>query len=198
MTEITPEDLEKIIEEGSREKAHREREEGLSVLDEVMKRCEVTGWREGRVGEMGEIDILDSHDGWRVGKIEIPMYPDMIGGETFGPKGWHVGDETEKQYFGGFAYKPPKTVREQTLDSAKECVCKNRNDEYGEPEDSFGTIARLWSACMGKEFTPSDVALMLGMVKIARLAANSGHRDSWVDLAGYAACGAECAAKNDL
>lgn len=178
MTEITPEDLEKIIEEGSREKARTLDPEGA-----------VPPWSR---------EPLDPHDGWRVGKIEIPMYPDMIGGETFGPKGWHVGDETEKQYFGGFAYKPPKTVREQTLDSAKECVCKNRNDEYGEPEDSFGTIARLWSACMGKEFTPSDVALMLGMVKIARLAANSGHRDSWVDLAGYAACGAECAAKNDL
>jgi hypothetical protein len=35
---------------------------------------------------------------------------------------------------------------------------------------------------------------MLGLLKIARLRANPTHRDSWVDLAGYAACGYEVAA----
>jgi hypothetical protein len=33
------------------------------------------------------------------------------------------------------------------------------------------------------------VALFLACVKIARLSNNKAHRDSWVDLAGYAACG---------
>lgn len=38
---------------------------------------------------------------------------------------------------------------------------------------------------------PTDVAAMMGLFKIARIA--TGHRkaDNWVDLAGYAACGGE-------
>jgi len=38
---------------------------------------------------------------------------------------------------------------------------------------------------------PHDVALMMALLKIARLKGNPIHGDSWVDLAGYAACGAE-------
>jgi hypothetical protein len=36
---------------------------------------------------------------------------------------------------------------------------------------------------------------MLALLKIARLKNSPNHRDSWVDIAGYAACGAECALK---
>jgi hypothetical protein len=34
---------------------------------------------------------------------------------------------------------------------------------------------------------------MMALMKIARLATNPAHEDSWVDLAGYAACGASVA-----
>ena len=37
-----------------------------------------------------------------------------------------------------------------------------------------------------------DVAMMMVLLKIARIAAGGGKADSWIDLAGYAACGAEC------
>jgi len=33
--------------------------------------------------------------------------------------------------------------------------------------------------------------LMMALMKIARLRHNHGHADSWIDLAGYAACGGE-------
>lgn len=82
-------------------------------------------------------------------------------------------------------------TREKILDVAKMVVCGHREQDYGTPEDSFGMIAQLWSAYMKKEVSASDVAVMMGLLKVARLASNPQHMDSWVDLAGYAACGGE-------
>lgn len=89
--------------------------------------------------------------------------------------------------------------REQCLDGAKACVLKDRDDQYGAPEDSFECIAGLWQMYLwgkGKSpqgITPADVAAMLALLKIARIARSPTKADNWVDLAGYAACGAECA-----
>lgn len=87
--------------------------------------------------------------------------------------------------------------RKQVLDAAALCVTHDRNDTYGGPEDSFAIIADLWSvywqATDRINFEAHDVALMLALLKTARLVRNPKHADSWVDLAGYAACGAECA-----
>jgi hypothetical protein len=38
-----------------------------------------------------------------------------------------------------------------------------------------------------------DVAILMALMKVARLIESPGHEDSWTDLAGYAACGARCA-----
>ena len=38
---------------------------------------------------------------------------------------------------------------------------------------------------------PHDVAAMLALLKIARIASGHAKADNWVDLAGYAACGGE-------
>lgn len=81
--------------------------------------------------------------------------------------------------------------RADVLNAAAECVLKNRADQYGAVEDSFGRVALIWSAILGVEISPSQVALMLAGLKMARLAGNLTHADSWVDLAGYAACGGE-------
>lgn len=81
-------------------------------------------------------------------------------------------------------------TREETLDKAKAVVTKDRNDQYGLPESNFGTIARLWSAYLDREVTPKDVAVMMILLKCAR----TKHKvsdDTWIDIAGYAACGAE-------
>lgn len=100
-------------------------------------------------------------------------------------------DKTEKE---GSIKKP--TTRKTILDAAEKCVCQDRQDTYGRPEDSFGAIADLWTAYLGtgKEIDPVDVANMMILLKIGRAKENPKHQDNWVDIAGYAACAGEIAA----
>lgn len=86
-------------------------------------------------------------------------------------------------------------TRRDILRKAEECVCGHREQDYGTPEDSFQCIARLWSAYYGKQFTPVDVAMMMALLKVARIRTGSATADSFVDLAGYAACGGEIASR---
>lgn len=88
--------------------------------------------------------------------------------------------------------------RAQVLDAAKAAVTQDRQASYGPPEESFERIARLWSAYLGWTLQPSDVALMMALLKVARVQGNPAHRDNYVDLAGYAACGAEIAQAAEL
>lgn len=82
-------------------------------------------------------------------------------------------------------------TREECLNKAKQCVCSDREEQYGSPEDSFKLIANLWGAYLGKQITQTDVAMMMCMLKIARVKGNRFHEDSFVDIAGYAACAYE-------
>lgn len=87
--------------------------------------------------------------------------------------------------------------RQECLDASAACVLKDRNNEYGGPEDSFGTVHALWQAydAAASKRGPHivDVPMKMALLKIARIAANPTHADSFVDIAGYAACGAEVA-----
>lgn len=80
--------------------------------------------------------------------------------------------------------------RIEILEKAAQCVCGRRETDYGSPEDNFTRIAMLWSAYKGTEFSAEDVAMMMALLKIARIRAG-GTEDSFIDLAGYAACGGE-------
>ena len=82
-------------------------------------------------------------------------------------------------------------TREELLNKAKEMVCGHREKEYGTPEDNFNRIASFWTAYKGVDFTANDVAMMMSLLKIARIQSGNATEDSFVDLAGYAACGAE-------
>lgn len=84
--------------------------------------------------------------------------------------------------------------RLDTLKAAAECVCGSREEDYGSPEDNFSVIAALWTAYTGTDVTPKDVAMMMALLKIARAKAGS-KPDTYIDLAGYAACGAEISAR---
>ena len=88
------------------------------------------------------------------------------------------------------------TTRKTILDAAEKCVCRDRQDTHGRPEDNFGAIADLWTAYLdiGREITPVDVANMMVLLKIGRAKENPKHTDNFVDMAGYAACAGEIAA----
>lgn len=85
-------------------------------------------------------------------------------------------------------------TRAECLHTAEEIVTKDRNSQYGEPEDCFALIARLWTDYTAVSLNSADVAAMMILLKVARVRNGKAKDDSWVDMAGYAACGAECAA----
>lgn len=88
------------------------------------------------------------------------------------------------------------TTRKTILEAAITCVCKERNDQYGEPEDCFQDIANLWAAYKGVDFDPFDVAMMMSLLKVARAKANPQHTDNYVDLCGYGSIAGELANKD--
>jgi hypothetical protein len=83
------------------------------------------------------------------------------------------------------------TSRSEVLSTAERLVNGDRDQAHGQPAITFGRIADLWSAHLGVTITPGDVAVMMVLFKAARLAANKQRLDTWIDVAGYAACGAE-------
>ena len=95
-------------------------------------------------------------------------------------------------------------TREEILEQAYKCVCGDRDQSYGSPENSLRTIADLWAPYLREKFVyrgaivdiePEDVAAMMVLFKMARVATGSYSADSWVDAAGYAACGGEIGGK---
>ena len=82
-------------------------------------------------------------------------------------------------------------TRGEILDKAKEIVTKDRNNQYGEPENSFAKIAEYWSTYLNKRIWTHDVAVMMALLKIARVQGGTQVIDSYADCIGYMACGAE-------
>lgn len=99
--------------------------------------------------------------------------------------------------------KQRKNVRAEILDGASKAVNGTRDVAYGQPEDNFGRIANLINAHLKNRFgdeanvvTAGDVAILGIQFKLGRLGGNMSHMDSWMDVAGYAACGAEVESKS--
>ena len=86
--------------------------------------------------------------------------------------------------------------REQILEAARQIVTKDREQDYGSPEDNFGIASILWSAYLQFKVDPHDVAVMMILLKVARIASGHQKADNWIDIAGYAACGGELDGKS--
>lgn len=92
-----------------------------------------------------------------------------------------------------------KTIREKTLDAALHACQTARPASYAPPSENFPRVTNLiraWFEVRGIEdgdvgFSEFDYVVTMIMVKLARLAYNPRHFDSWVDIAGWGACGAE-------
>jgi len=90
--------------------------------------------------------------------------------------------------------------RETTLDLAKVAVVTDRLQEYGEPEDNFLDTAELWNGYLRSLYGDTapllnalDIANLMILLKMARLKTSPKKLDHYVDMAGYAACGASAA-----
>lgn len=98
-------------------------------------------------------------------------------------------------------------TREEILAAAQKCVCGDREQDYGSPERSFGVIGQFWETylqekCLVRKsgpvearVLPEDVAAMMCLFKIARIATGRFKEDSYIDAVGYMACAGEVASE---
>jgi len=94
-----------------------------------------------------------------------------------------------------------KKTREEVLEMASTAISQARNADYGEPQDDFACTSELWESYIMRliqtrgwpRIMPHDVSAFMILLKISRLAESPAKMDHWVDIAGYAAIGAECA-----
>lgn len=88
------------------------------------------------------------------------------------------------------------SVAKHVLRSAEELIQGDRDEQYGPHLENHKRIAQIWSAITGVEYSPETVAAMMIGLKLARLGNRMDQRDSWVDIAGYAALGWDMASSN--
>ncbi|AFF28433.1 phosphofructokinase [Mycobacterium phage Tiger] len=79
-------------------------------------------------------------------------------------------------------------MTETILQEAERLINGERQQQYGEATESFERIAGMWSAYIGKELNGFDVINLMVLLKVSR-AKVGYHRDSYVDIAGYAGLG---------
>lgn len=118
-----------------------------------------------------------------------------ISGQAGMCSAWVVANPQEAAGLMGYEWlEDEKITRQRILNLAKEAV-NRKTKVYDTPENNFELIAELWEVYLrprGKiEFSSVDVAMMMALLKIARIATGTATEDSFVDLAGYAACGGE-------
>ena len=96
-----------------------------------------------------------------------------------------------------YLHDPGPPVAVQLLDTAKAAVL-DRHRVYGPPQEHFartvGMVNSLFASVLRRPLTTADWARIMLLDKLARDLGPRPHPDNAVDLAGYAACLAECQA----
>jgi hypothetical protein len=92
------------------------------------------------------------------------------------------------------------SVAGDILREAAGIVEGERENTHGAKERSFNFIAELWTAYLGgrglgaqEAIDGADVAMMMVLMKLARVLQGTPTRDHFVDMAGYAAIAGELA-----
>lgn len=84
------------------------------------------------------------------------------------------------------------------LQEAESIIYGDREQTYGQPSKNLDCIAQFWTAYLAnrknsdERLGATDVAAMMTLLKIARLANSPEHRDSLVDGCGYLALIERC------
>ena len=87
-------------------------------------------------------------------------------------------------------------ISQSLLDEAKKLIGGNRQEDYGDKLKNHQNIANFWSIFLEKQITAHDVAICMALVKVARLM-NQHKKDSYIDMAAYAAIAGEIEARTD-
>ena len=85
-------------------------------------------------------------------------------------------------------------ISQDILKEAQDLIGSDRHKDYGDKLTNHKNIAALWSIFLRKEVTPHDVAVCMALVKVARLM-HQHKKDSYVDMAAYAAIAGEIEAR---
>ena len=95
----------------------------------------------------------------------------------------------------------PKTERKERgrdiAEDALRIINGERQDRYGNPEDTFRVIGDLWGAYLRAlepsmpPILPEDVANLMTLMKMARIVCGKYCIDNDVDMLGYAMLGAD-------
>ena len=90
--------------------------------------------------------------------------------------------------------------RASALDEARALITGDRNNAYGPPMQDHARAAAIlnaqgYRALNGRLLEPHDISIMVIGIKLSRLVWSPRKRDHWVDIAGYAGCGYECASE---
>ena len=83
------------------------------------------------------------------------------------------------------------------LDRATALIHGDRLKDYGHPTINFKRIASSWSEYLGKEVSMVDVCNLMILLKAQRMA-EGYHRDTAIDIAGYAALTSVVAGDDEL
>lgn len=87
--------------------------------------------------------------------------------------------------------------RSDILNEAHDIINGERQDSYGNPEDSFKIIAEFWSTYIKYKFglvvklSNLDTAHMMSLFKHARMLGQKPVRDNYTDACGYLAIAAD-------
>ena len=87
-------------------------------------------------------------------------------------------------------------ICQDILKEAEKLVGGDRQEDYGDKLTNHENIADLWSVFLQKKITAHDVAICMALVKVARLM-NQHKKDSYLDMAAYAAIAGEIEARKN-
>ena len=77
------------------------------------------------------------------------------------------------------------------IDKAKDIVSTDRELTHGNKKINHDNIAKMWSAYLDRDISGRDVALMMVLLKVARIKAGSHNTDDYIDMVGYSSIAGE-------
>jgi hypothetical protein len=85
----------------------------------------------------------------------------------------------------------------ELLMHAAELINGQRAKDYGEPQQSFENIAKLWSTYLHTDITVTDVGMMMILLKVSRNQRGKDKQDNFIDICGYASLVGSRSFKNE-